>query len=49
MLHMEKTIFEEIADDLSESEQHRESVTFWQLFLFTDDDVYKRIRGLERW
>ena len=45
LLHMEKTIFEEIADDYPEL-NHTKIRNVLAAFLFTNDDVFKRIADL---
>ena len=45
LLHMEKTIFEEIADDYPQL-NHTKIRTVLAAFLFTNDDVFKRIADL---
>ena len=45
LLHMEKTIFEEIADDYPQL-NHTKIRNVLAAFLFTNDDVFKRIADL---
>lgn len=45
LLHMEKTIFEEIADDYPQL-NHTKIRNVLAVFLFTNDDVFKRIADL---
>ena len=47
MLHMEKTLFEEISDAYPEM-TNTEIRNVLAAFLFTGDDVFKRISGLKR-
>ena len=48
LLHMEKTIFEEIADDYP-TLNNTKIRNVLAAFLFTNDDVFKRFQGLKRW
>ena len=49
VLHMEKTIFDEISDDLSNILRIRKSGMCWQPFFLPVTMSYKQIQCFERW